>query len=83
MGGMRLTIEDGEDAKQALQDRAALRARRPVHADDHRRGCRQRRRHRHPRQRQLYDRFRLRRVYYSAFSPIPDASAVLPLSARR
>jgi putative DNA modification/repair radical SAM protein len=28
----------------------------------------------------LYDRFRLRRVYYSAFSPIPDAAAVLPLS---
>jgi putative DNA modification/repair radical SAM protein len=28
----------------------------------------------------LYDRFSLRRVYYSAFSPIPDASAVLPLS---
>ena len=28
----------------------------------------------------LYDRFDLRRVYYSAFSPIPDASAVLPLS---
>ena len=27
----------------------------------------------------LYDRFRLRRVYYSAFSPIPDASSVLPL----
>lgn len=27
----------------------------------------------------LYDRFGLRRVYYSAFSPIPDASAVLPL----
>ena len=27
----------------------------------------------------LYDNFRLRRVYYSAFSPIPDASAVLPL----
>ena len=27
----------------------------------------------------LYDRFDLRRVYYSAFSPIPDASAVLPL----
>ena len=26
----------------------------------------------------LYDRFALRRVYYSAFSPIPDASAVLP-----
>jgi putative DNA modification/repair radical SAM protein len=28
----------------------------------------------------LYDRFALRRVYYSAFSPIPDASTVLPLS---
>lgn len=27
----------------------------------------------------LYDGFKLRRVYYSAFSPIPDASAVLPL----
>ncbi|WP_309610485.1 putative DNA modification/repair radical SAM protein [Sphingomonas sp.] len=29
---------------------------------------------------QLYDRFGLRRVYYSAFSPIPSASAVLPLT---
>ncbi|BCA59157.1 putative DNA modification/repair radical SAM protein [Sphingomonas sp. HMP6] len=27
----------------------------------------------------LYDTFGLRRVYYSAFSPIPDASTVLPL----
>ncbi|PZN92328.1 MAG: putative DNA modification/repair radical SAM protein [Alphaproteobacteria bacterium] len=27
----------------------------------------------------LYGRFQMRRVYYSAFSPIPDASAVLPL----
>ncbi|MBE9604835.1 putative DNA modification/repair radical SAM protein [Acetobacteraceae bacterium H6797] len=27
----------------------------------------------------LYGRFDLKRVYYSAFSPIPDASAVLPL----
>ncbi|MGB5076182.1 MAG: putative DNA modification/repair radical SAM protein [Sphingorhabdus sp.] len=27
----------------------------------------------------LYSRFSLRRVYYSAFSPIPDASTVLPL----
>lgn len=27
----------------------------------------------------LYDRFTLKRVYYSAFSPIPDASTVLPL----
>jgi predicted DNA-binding helix-hairpin-helix protein len=27
----------------------------------------------------LYGSYKLRRVYYSAFSPIPDASAVLPL----
>ena len=30
---------------------------------------------------QLYGRQRLKRVYYSAFSPIPDASKILPLSA--
>lgn len=29
----------------------------------------------------LYQGFGLRRVYYSAFSPIPDASAVLPLQS--
>jgi putative DNA modification/repair radical SAM protein len=29
----------------------------------------------------LYGNYRLRRVYYSAFSPIPDASSKLPLSA--
>ena len=29
----------------------------------------------------LYGNYRLRRVYYSAFSPIPDASKVLPLKA--
>lgn len=28
---------------------------------------------------QLYGRFQMRRVYYSAFSPIPDASSELPL----
>lgn len=27
----------------------------------------------------LYNNYRLRRVYYSAFSPIPDASKILPL----
>ena len=30
---------------------------------------------------QLYGSYRLRRVYYSAFSPIPDASAALPPQA--
>jgi putative DNA modification/repair radical SAM protein len=29
----------------------------------------------------LYGRFGLRRVYYSAFSPIPDASSVLPVKS--
>lgn len=29
----------------------------------------------------LYSSYRLKRVYYSAFSPIPDASKVLPLAA--
>jgi putative DNA modification/repair radical SAM protein len=30
---------------------------------------------------QLYGAYRLRRVYYSAFSPIPDASSQLPVAA--
>ncbi|MET0238859.1 MAG: putative DNA modification/repair radical SAM protein [Sphingobium sp.] len=30
---------------------------------------------------QMYDRYGLRRVYYSAFSPIPDASRSLPVQA--
>ena len=30
---------------------------------------------------QLYGSYRLRRVYYSAFSPIPDAARALPLAA--
>lgn len=29
----------------------------------------------------LYEQFQMRRVYYSAFSPIPDASSQLPLKA--
>jgi putative DNA modification/repair radical SAM protein len=29
----------------------------------------------------LYDKFKLRRIYYSAFSPIPDGSPVLPTRA--
>jgi predicted DNA-binding helix-hairpin-helix protein len=31
----------------------------------------------------LYGSYQLKRVYYSAFSPIPDGSARLPLTARR
>jgi predicted DNA-binding helix-hairpin-helix protein len=29
----------------------------------------------------LYDRYSLKRVYYSAFSPIPDSTAMLPLKS--
>jgi putative DNA modification/repair radical SAM protein len=29
----------------------------------------------------LYNKYQMRRVYYSAFSPIPDSSATLPLNA--
>jgi putative DNA modification/repair radical SAM protein len=29
----------------------------------------------------LYDKYRLKRIYYSAFSPIPDASRILPARA--
>jgi predicted DNA-binding helix-hairpin-helix protein len=32
----------------------------------------------HTSQRTLYGDYRMRRVYYSAFSPIPDASSALP-----
>ena len=31
----------------------------------------------------LYGDYNLKRVYYSAFSPIPDSSAILPLRSRR
>jgi predicted DNA-binding helix-hairpin-helix protein len=61
-----------------LQARAGLRTRRPVDPDDRRRRRGDRWRYR-LRASGLYDRFALRRVYYSAFSPIPDASDVLPL----
>ena len=60
---------------------APLLARRPIDADD-------RRRRRRPRTRtccapraKLYGHYDLKRVYYSAFSPIPDSSAILPLKS--
>ena len=57
-----------------------LRPGRAEHADD--RGRRRRGRPRGPDpQRRALRRLRLRRVYYSAFSPIPDASASLPGAA--
>jgi len=78
MGGMRTAIEDGQDAVKKYRSApkfapAGQSTQMIVGADAatdrdivHRAST-------------LYDRFHLRRVYYSAFSPIPDASAVLPL----
>jgi putative DNA modification/repair radical SAM protein len=78
MGGMKSAIEEGKDAKKRFKSApgfapAGQSTQMIVGADAatdgdivHRAST-------------LYNRFALRRVYYSAFSPIPDASAVLPL----
>ena len=78
MGNLRHAIEDGQDARQRYKSAprfapAGQSTQMIVGADSasdtdiitRARG--------------LYDAFALRRVYYSAFSPIPDASSVLPL----
>lgn len=78
MKGMKAAIEDGADAKKRYKSAPAFApagqsTQMIVGADaatD---------RDIVARASNLYDRYRLRRVYYSAFSPIPDASAVLPL----
>ena len=78
MAGMRTAIEDGTDAKKRYKSAPAFApagqsTQMIVGADSASDGEIIRRAS------SLYDRFRLRRVYYSAFSPIPDGSAVLPL----
>jgi putative DNA modification/repair radical SAM protein len=78
MLGMRSAIEDGADAKKRFKSAPAFApagqsTQMIVGADS------ATDRDIVGRASGLYDRFRLRRVYYSAFSPIPDASAVLPL----
>lgn len=78
MGGLRTAIEDGRDARRRYRSApgfapAGQSTQMIVGADaatD---------RDIVARASTLYDRYALRRVYYSAFSPIPDASAVLPL----
>jgi putative DNA modification/repair radical SAM protein len=78
MDGMKTAIEDGKDAKVRYKSApryapAGQSTQMIVGADDA---------SDHAivsKAKSLYDRFSLRRVYYSAFSPIPDASAVLPL----
>jgi putative DNA modification/repair radical SAM protein len=78
MAGMRSAIEDGADAKRRYRSApsfapAGQSTQMIVGADSASDG------EIIGRASTLYDRYRLRRVYYSAFSPIPDASAVLPL----
>ncbi|MBV9931330.1 MAG: putative DNA modification/repair radical SAM protein [Alphaproteobacteria bacterium] len=78
MAGMKAAIDDGGDARRRYRSAPAFApagqsTQMIVGADSASDG------EIIGRASQLYDRFRLRRVYYSAFSPIPDASAVLPL----
>ena len=78
MRDMKGAIEDGQDARQRFRSApkfapAGQSTQMIVGADD------ANDRDIVLRASRLYDRFGLRRVYYSAFSPIPDASAVLPL----
>ena len=78
MGGLKAAIEDGKDAKKRFKSAptyapAGQSTQMIVGADDANDSAIV------AKASLLYDRFSLRRVYYSAFSPIPDASAVLPL----
>ena len=78
-------IRDGVEAADADGARrdaaAALRAGRPEHADDRRRRRRHATPRSWPRRRSSIARYALRRVYYSAFSPIPGADPSLPPAA--
>jgi predicted DNA-binding helix-hairpin-helix protein len=78
MAGMKAAIEDGTDAKRRYKSApsfapAGQSTQMIVGGDSASDG------EIIARASSLYDRFALRRVYYSAFSPIPDASAILPL----
>jgi putative DNA modification/repair radical SAM protein len=78
MGDMRASIEEGADSKKRFRSApsfapAGQSTQMIVGADSASDG------EIIGRASKLYDRFKLRRVYYSAFSPIPDASDVLPL----
>ncbi|MHB9879779.1 putative DNA modification/repair radical SAM protein [Pacificimonas sp. ICDLI1SI03] len=80
MGGMKTAIEDGRDAKKRYKSApkyapAGQSTQMIVGADAASDGDII------VKASSLYDRFHMRRVYYSAFSPIPDASAVLPLKS--
>ena len=81
MGRLRLKLDEADEDRSAKTrtKRAALRTGRAKHPDDRR--CRQRDdADILYTSANLYGAYRLKRVYYSAFSPIPDASRALPLS---
>ncbi|MGB3723827.1 MAG: putative DNA modification/repair radical SAM protein [Pacificimonas sp.] len=80
MGGMKTAIADGKDAKKRYKHApkyapAGQSTQMIVGADAANDGDII------LKASSLYNRFSMRRVYYSAFSPIPDASAVLPLKS--
>jgi putative DNA modification/repair radical SAM protein len=78
MAGMKAAIEDGSDARRRYRSAPAFApagqsTQMIVGADSASDG------EIVARASGLYESYGLRRIYYSAFSPIPDASAVLPL----
>jgi len=78
MGGLKTAIDDGKDAKKRYRSApkfapAGQSTQMIVGADSANDG------EIVTTASKLYSRYDLRRVYYSAFSPIPDASAILPL----
>ncbi len=77
MGRLRLKLDEAQEAGKSIAKTKPprVRAGRPEHADDRRRRCGDRQDHSRHLSANLYGSYRLKRVYYSAFSPIPDAAA--------
>ena len=80
MGGLRLKIDEAQEAREASRKApvfapAGQSTQMIVGADDATDGAILRR------SALLYGSYGLKRVYYSAFSPIPDASRQLPVAA--
>lgn len=83
MGKIRHRVEDAAEVRRETRGRRSAEARFAtgqstqviVGADDSTDQVFLKRSH------DLYSNYRLRRVYYSAFSPIPEPSAILPLKA--
>ena len=78
MAGLRLRIDETKAEAKA----PTIRAGRTEHANDRRRRRRHRTRPSCSTSATLYASYDLKRIYYSAFSPIPDASSALPAAGR-